>query len=510
MSSKQAANTHTPKVITMAWTADVGPLNPHLYSPSQIFAQAMVYEPLVDYVDGGKIVPRLAEKWEISPDGLTYTFYLRKDVKYSDGSAFNADNAKRNIDAVMANKERHSWMGIVTTLEKTDKLDDYTIRLTLNKPYYALLQELAFVRPFRFLGDSGFPDHGKTSETIVKPVGTGPWILSEYKKDEYAIFSRNEQYWGTKPIVNAIKIQIIPDAETIVTAFEKKELNLIVGSGVISMDNFKYLKESGKYTTASSDPLTTRSVIVNSMKAPTSEPNVRMAIQHGIDKEKMVNSVTLGLEKKADFIMAKNFPYSNVDLKAYEYDAKKAERLLDEAGWKLPAGKTVRERDGKPLALELIYISTDAIQKPMAEIIQAELAKIGFQIQVKGEELMVGNGKLKSGDYHLNFWSTYGVPNDPHNFITTSTSAKTGIHEALLGVSSKPQIDAQTNEVLASTDEKKRQDLYKSILTNIHESAVFYPTAYESMIAVTHKNISGLKFSANKYDFPFNTLDITP
>ncbi|MDQ0898897.1 nickel ABC transporter substrate-binding protein [Paenibacillus sp. V4I7] len=499
----------TPKMITMAWNADVGPLNPHLYGPSQVFAQAMVYEPLVDYVEGGKIVPRLAEKWEISDDGLVYTFHLRKDVKYSDGSVFNADNAKKNIDAIIANKQRHSWMGIVTVLDRTEKINDDTIRLILTKPYYPLLQELAFARPFRFLADAGFPSDGKTSEAIVKPIGTGPWVLTEYKKDGYAVFSRNENYWGIKPQLGTVKVLIIPDSETIVTAFEKHEIDLIVGAGIISMDNFKYLRDSGKYNTGASEPLTTRSVILNSAKAPTSEMNVRLAIQHGIDKAKMIQSVTLGLEKKADTIMASNFPYSNIDLKPYAYDPKKSEQLLDEAGWKLPSGKSVREKDGKPLLLDLVYVSTDAIQKPMAEILQAELAKIGVQVQVKGEELMVGNGRLKSGDYHLNFWSTYGVPNDPHNFVTTSTQAKTGIYEALLGLSTKPQIDAQSKEVLASTDEKKRVELYRSILTQIHEGAVFYPTAYESMITVYHKNLTGLKFNATKYDFPFGTLDIT-
>ncbi|MBW5446103.1 nickel ABC transporter, nickel/metallophore periplasmic binding protein [Cohnella sp. CFH 77786] len=507
---EQAKNETAGKSVTIAWNVDVGPLNPHLYSPSQMFAQAMVYEPLVDYAEGGKIVPRLAEKWEISPDGLSYTFHLRHDVVFSDGSAFKADNVKRNIDAVMANKERHSWMGIVGAMEKTEKLDDYTVRLILNKPYYPLLQELAFVRPFRFLADAGFPADGRTSESIAKPIGTGPWVLSEYKKDEYAVFSRNENYWGTKPKLSSVKVRIIPDQETMVTAFEKKELDMIVGSGIISMDNYKYLKESGEYVTATSEPLTTRTFVINSAKAPTSDLLVRQAIQHGINKEKMVNSVTQGLERKADTVMARNFPYADIDLKPYEYDPEQAKRLLEEAGWKLPAGKSVREKDGKPLTLDLVYVSTDAVQKPMAEIIQAELVKIGIQVLVKGEELMVGNGRLKSGDYHLNFWNTYGVPNDPHNFVTTSTQAKTGIHEALLGVPAKPQIDAWAKEVLKSTDEQQRRELYAQIFKSIHESAVFYPISYDAMVAIHHKNLSGLKFGATKYDFPFGELDVAP
>lgn len=506
----QAAPAGLEKSVTIPWNADIGHLNPHLYAPSQMFAQAMVYESLVDYTEDGQIAPRLAEKWEVSPDGLSYVFHLRKDVVFSDGTAFKADNVKRNVDAIMANKERHSWMGIVSVLKETEKLDDYTVRLTLNKPYYPLLQELAFVRPFRFLGDAGFPDSGKTSETIQKPVGTGPWVLAEYKKDEYAVFRRNEQYWGTKPKLSSVKVRIIPDPETIVSAFEKKELDMIVGSGIISMDSFKYLKDSGKYGTGASRPLTTRTFIMNSVKAPTSEAAVRQAVQHGIDKEKMVKSVTLGLEEKADTVMARNFPYSDLGLKPYGYDPAHAVRLLEDAGWKLPAGKTVREKDGKPLVLDLVYVSTDAIQKPMAEIIQAELAKIGMQVNVKGEELMVGNSRLKSGDYHLNFWNTYGVPNDPHNFVTSGIQAKTGIHEALLGIPAKARIDGMGQEILNGADENRRRELYRSFLTEIHDSAVFYPISYDAMTAVHHKKLTGLKFGGTKYDFPFGQLDTAP
>src|SRR5690606_2989996 len=121
------------------------------------------------------------------------------------------------------------------------------------------------------------------------------------------------------------------------------ELDMIVGSGIISLDNFKYLADSGDYATGTSVPLTTRTFIMNSANGPTSDLKVRQAIQHGIDKDMLVASVTHGFEQKADTIMPRNFPYTDIDLQPFEYDASKAERLLDEAGWTLPAGKTVRE-----------------------------------------------------------------------------------------------------------------------------------------------------------------------
>ncbi|MDF2959517.1 MAG: sodium:proton antiporter [Paenibacillus sp.] len=509
--ANKPAGKESTKMITMPWSKDIGPLNPHLYEPNQMFAQGMVYESLVEYSKGGQIIPQLAERWTISDDGKSYTFFLRKNVKYSDGSVFNADNVKRNFDAVMANKERHSWMGIVNVIDSVDKVDDFTVKLQLKSFYYPVLQELSFVRPFRFLGDAGFPEGGKTSQTIQQAVGTGPWVLTEYKKDEYAVFSKNEHYWGEKPKVDKIKVKIMPDSESIAVAFEKKELDLIYGKGVISLDSYKYLKESGKYGIGSSDPLTTRTVLLNSQKGPTSELAVRQAIQYGIDKETMVKSVTHGTEIIADTVLSKDIPYAGLDLQPIRYNPEKAKQLLEEAGWKTVPGKQVREKDGKPLVLDFVYISTDAVQKPLAEIIQGELAKIGVQVNLQGADVMVGLQKLKSGECHLNFWSTYGPPNDPHNLATVSAQpSASGIYEAQLGLPNKKEIDGLIKQALVSHNETERKMLYKSILTNIHEQAVFYPISYESNIAVYQKNVTGLTPTASKYMFPLTGLDLKP
>ncbi|XRD23380.1 ABC transporter substrate-binding protein [Lysinibacillus fusiformis] len=223
----------------------------------------MVYESLVAYNDDGTITPKLAESWDISEDKTAYTFHLRKDVTYSDGTAFNADNVIRNFDAVLANRDMHSWMGMVNHIKEVVKVDDSTIRLQLDEPYYPVLNELAFVRPFRFLGDNGFPDGDATNDSIQSAIGTGPWVLTDYKKDEYAVFSRNEQYWGEKPLVDKIKVKIIPDSESLSLAFENEELDVIYGRGIISLDNYTYLRDSGKYKTATSEPLSTKALLFN-------------------------------------------------------------------------------------------------------------------------------------------------------------------------------------------------------------------------------------------------------
>lgn len=129
--------------VVYSYPANVGPLNPHMYSPNAMFAQVMLYEPLVKLNDDGTIGPALAESWDISPDGLAYTFHLRKDVKFTDGEPFNAKAVELNFKAVMANAGRHEWLGITSKIDKYEAVGEYDFRLTLVSAYYPALDDLA-------------------------------------------------------------------------------------------------------------------------------------------------------------------------------------------------------------------------------------------------------------------------------------------------------------------------------------------------------------------------------
>lgn len=496
------------KSITISWPRDIGPMNPHKYNPSQLFAQSMIYEPLVSYKEGGKLEPHLAESWSISKDGKEYTFKLRKNVKFSDGTSFNAAIVKKNFDAVMSNPKMHSWLGVINALDKTEVVDEQTFKIILKKPYYPVLQDLSLVRPVRFLGEAGFPDDGDTSKEVKKPVGTGPWMLSDYKKDEYAVFTRNPNYWGNSPKIDKVTVKIIPDAETRVMAFEKGELDLIYGEGVISMDSFNQLKKSDKYVSELSEPVGTRSLLLNTSNEKLADLKVRLALQHGFNKQAMVEGITLGLEEKADNILSKNFPYTNIDGKPIEYNADKAIAYLDEAGWKLPAGKTVREKNGQPLEFELIYDKTDPIQKAMAETLQAEWGAIGVKLDITGLELTVQIKRRKAGEFDIDFWYNYGAPYDPHSFINVVAEKGWGVSEAHSRLPMKQELDKQVKEALASTDESKRQQLYGSILNTLQEQAAIVPVSYIKKTVVYQKNVTEFNFPANRDEHPFNSIEV--
>lgn len=496
-------------MLTIAWPRDVGEMNPHVYNPSQLFAQSMVYEPLVSYGDGGELKPHLAESWKISEDGKEYTFHLRQDVKFSDGTSFNAEIVKKNFDTILNHMDLHSWLGFLSKISSTEVIDEYTFKMTLTEPYYPTIQELAVVRPVRFLGEAGFPENGDTSKGVVKPVGTGPWILEEHKADEYAIYKRNENYWGELPEVEKIQVKVIPDAETRVLAFEKGEIDLIYGEGMISLDSFKQLESTGTYKTTISEPVATRQLVINSAREKLSDERVRQALHYGFNKKAMVEGITSELEEPADHILPTNLPYtSDIDVKSIKYDVEKAKSLLDDAGWVLPKGKTVREKDGQPLEIEIMYNSAESIQKAMAETLQSEWAAIGVKLNIAPVELGVQVQRFKDNDFDINFFSNYGAPYDPHTFINIVAKEGFGFNEAISAYSNKAELIQQIAKVPQTTDEKERQQLYTSILTSLQDQGAIVPISYIKKTAIYQKDVTNFTFPANRDEHPFTGISI--
>ncbi|MDN3020156.1 nickel ABC transporter substrate-binding protein [Paenibacillus sp. BSR1-1] len=500
------------KVLTFSWSGDIGDLNPHTYFPNQWFSQAMVYEPLVYYGEGGEIKPWLAESWEVSKDAKEYVFHLRKDVRFSDGSLFNAAIVKKNFDTVLANAPQHEWMELINQIKSTEVVDEYTFKLTLHKPYYPTLQELTYIRPLRFVGEAAFPDSQNTfADGLKSPIGTGPWVLSEYKKNEEAVFTRNEKYWGTKPKIDKVVVKVIPDGESRVLAFEKNEIDLIFGNGVISQDSFQFLKESGKYETKLSEPTATRALLFNTNREALKDLKLRLALQHAFNKQAVIDHIFYGTEKKADTLFAPTIPYTKINVKPYEYDPEKAKQLLDEAGWKQVKGKPFREKNGETLQLELMFISTDNIQKAIAEYAQGEFRKLGIDIRLTSKEEENFWTTANEGNFDLLFTASWGAPFDPHSYLSAITSASEGgspDHKALSGLPVKKELDRKIKEVLLSTDKENRNRLYKDILTTLHEQAVYLPISYQSNVAIYHKNISGVNFLPQDYEVPFTSIDV--
>lgn len=492
--------------LDFSWPSNVGPLNPHLYSPNQMFAQAMVYEPLVRYRADGTVIPWLAESWEASGEGRVYTFRLRRDVTFSNGEPFDAAAVVANIDAALANRERHAWLELANQIRAVEATGSHTVRLTLKDAYYPLLQELALPRPFRFVAPSQFVDGG-TVDGIAAPVGTGPWKLAETRLGERDLFVRNDSYWGERPAYDEVAVKVIPDPNTRAIAFETGEIDLIYGTdGPISPDTFERFRAMGTVTAALSEPMETRVLALNSNRGPTRDLAVRRAINHAVDKDTMIAAVLYGTQTRADALFAPNVPYADLGLEPYDYDPERAAGLLDAAGWALQGGAAVRSRDGELLMVELAFVGNDAVSKSMAEIVQADLARVGIGVSLIGEEESSIYARQRDGRFGMIFNRTWGAPYDPHAFVSSMRAPSHADYQAQLGLADKAEIDARIGEVLVSTDEAERQELYRQILTRLHEEAVYLPLTHVTAIAVARPELGPIPFGAMSSEILFERI----
>lgn len=500
-----------PETLVYSWTSNVGELNPHLYSPNQMFAQAMVYDPLVRYGEGGAIKPALAEKWEISPDGKTYTFTLRQGVTFSDGTPCDAAAVKKNFDAILANAQKHKWLELVAQIEAAEAPDPRTFRLVLKNPYYPTLQELCLARPLRILAPSAFPDSGNTADGIKKPVGTGPWKLVETKKGEYDLFERNESYWGKKPAIQKILVKVITDPNTRAVAFETGEIDLIYnagghGTGQVSLETFAAMQKDGKAKTLVSGPQATRNLAINSDRGPTRDLAVRQAILHAANKAAMVKGIFLDIEKPAETLFSPTTPYCDLGLPPYAFDLDKARTLLDQAGWKPVPGGEFREKDGQELAVDLCFEGNDPMQKAVAETLQGDLRKAGIRLNLIGEEPDSFLARQKSGEFGMIFGDTWGAPYDPHSMVSSMRAPSHADYQAQVGLPMKAALDEKIAAVLVTVDEAKRREMYRDILTTLHEQAVYLPLTYTVGIVAHRDNLDGVHYGAIQSEIPFEDM----
>jgi nickel transport system substrate-binding protein len=484
-----------------------GPLNPHMYSPSQMFAQTMVYETLVKTNLDGTMGPCLAESWDISPDGTVYTFHLRQGVQFTDGEPFNSEAAVKNINAVMANAVRHAWLGITAKIKGCEADGEYDFKLILNSPYYPALDDLALPRPFTFLSPAAFPDDGDTSKGIKAPVGTGPWKLVETKLGEYDVFERNENYWGGKPGPAKVLVKVIPDPVTRALAFESGEIDLIYGQGQINFDSFARLKSGQGVNAAVSPPMGTVALALNSAKGPTKERAVRQALQHIANKKDIVQGVTLGTQIQAETYFAPIVPYCDIGLEPYVFDVSKAAAILDNAGWKIPAGKTTREKGGAPLVIDLCFVGNNAAQKAIAEVLQGQMHACGIMLNLVGEESDSFYRRQREGDFGMIFSDTWGPPYEPHAMVSSMLLPSHADYMAQIGLPGKARLDANIRAVFETTNVKKRQALYKDILTTLHSEAVYMPLYYNTLFEV-HRDaeLKNVRFGADKYHIHFEEM----
>lgn len=472
---------------------DAGDLNPHTMK-SQMYAQDWVYESLVT-MKNGEIVPELAEDWDISEDGLVYTFQLRDGVKFSDGSSFTAEVAKKNIEAVMNHADGYSFLQSLAAIESVEAVDELTLVLKLSEPCNFLLNDFTFSRPLVMLGEAGFPSEGDPYDNgITSPIGTGMWVLKEYEADQYALFERNENYWGEKPSYQYLKAVVIPDVNTAATAMKAGEIDLMMDATQITADIFNEMENAG-FTTATAATTSVSSLSINTAGEITGDLNVRLAMEYATNKKAISQGIYGGLQAPADAYFSSEVPYTDTEIEPYSYDVEKAEKLLEEAGWVYEDGASVRSKDGKQLEIDLIYDSSVTQDRDIGLILQSQYAEVGIQLNIVPQDSQVYRQNWGAGEFGVLIYSSWGGSYEPYATLAAMATDGDKFNTVQKGMSNKAELDSIMTDCLSQNDPEKLQENFDYIMQSFHDEAVYVPLTVTTKLAICNSGWTGLELN---------------
>ena len=486
-----------PSTLVYGLTLSPSGIDPHINASSELgIPLASVYDTLVFRDPAtGEFVPGLSENWSISPDGLEYTFSLRHDVTFHDGTPFNADAVKANLDYVM-DPDHHSQKArfMLGSLQDVEIIDDYSVTLHLSEPFAPLLDSLSDV----YLGmasPTALETWGPT-EYQFHQVGTGPYRFDEYIPNDKITLTRNPDYaWApsiyrnSKAEIETIVFHFYEDPSTRAIALESGEVDII---GEVPPHDANLLTASSDFSLHPIPiPGQPMQFFFNTKRAPTDDVRVRLALMYAVNRPQAVKTIFDVFSPVAQ----SPFLSSSFDLEPQAsfpvYDPDTAGALLDEAGWKISSGDEVRSSDDIPLELHIVA-PTWGSNPEMAQLIQADWEAIGARVTL---EIAPGFGPLKeaqtSGAYHaigINFFGT-----DPDLLRSFYTS--TGLYN--WSGYEDPEIDQLLNQAAQiPLDLEARLQLYGQFLTRVCEEALVLPIRnYVNLVAVNNR-VEGLHFSA--------------
>lgn len=294
------------------------------------------YDVLVEYQDG-EYVGGLAEDWTISEDGTVYTFNLRHDVKFSDGSDLTAEDVAKSLLAVPINLGQYNgtYGRLSTIIEDAVVVDDYTVEMHLTQPYYNALRELCLANPFGIVSSEQLNDDLTKKDTFeTATYGTGPYMYAGDNDGQTWNFESNPYYWGERPDVESFSIKSIPDNDAKILALKNGEIDFVAGITNVSNESFVEMQNTEGFGAKVDDKsFRTGYIGYNLSSSMFGDEVVRQAITLALDKDAISESIYGGLYEKADTFFPKTLPYCDVEQTVYSYDIDRANQLLDEAGY---------------------------------------------------------------------------------------------------------------------------------------------------------------------------------
>ncbi|MEM7134786.1 MAG: ABC transporter substrate-binding protein [Chloroflexota bacterium] len=334
----------------------------------------LTFETLVEFNEDMEIVPLLAESWEVSEDGRTWTFNLRQGVTFHDGTPFNAEAVKatweRFLDPEVGAKDTRRLEPILESLEV---VDEHTLNLTTFDPYPELLTNLTDVHT-AIISPTAAEKYDPADFGHEEPVGTGPFKFEQWVSADRFELVRNEEYWGDKDVwADRIVFRTIPESASLVAALEAGEIDVALG---VPAEEAARLGENADLSVGTYEAFRTFMASMLVTVAPFDDVRVRHALNYAVDKEALTQFVMAGFAKPTETVLFPGLPY-RVAQEPYAYDPDKARELLAEAGYS----------DG--FETTLAYTPQWDKGKEMAETIAAYLQDVGVTAELLSMEAAV-------------------------------------------------------------------------------------------------------------------------
>lgn len=455
------------------------------------------------------VIPDLAESWEVSKDQKQYTFHLRKDVKFHKTATFTPTRNMNADDVLFSfNRQRlnnHPYHKVsggnyvyfkamnMNVIDDIKKVDDFTVVFTLKTPDSVFIANLTMA--FCSIFSKEYADYLTKQNTPEKidtdPVGTGPFIFKSYEKDSTIRYEANREYYGArKPLVDKLIFVITPDATVRAQKIKAGECQLISEPPVVE---YKAFLTDPKLKVESLTGLNLSYLAFNTKKKPFDNLLVRQAIFHALNRASYVEAIFQGLGEIAESALPSSMWSYNNNIQTYEYDIEKSKALLKQAGypngfsteiWALPVSRPYNP-DGRK----------------MAEMMQADLAKVGVVVKIVTYDWPTYLAKSLKGEHSMLQFGWSSDNGDPDNFLYTQLScsgAAGGSNRAFWCYQPFEELVQKAKEV---TDVNQRTELYMDAQKIFKEQVPWVPLASSKVFRVMQKNVDGFVMNPLGLDF---------
>ncbi|WP_202080733.1 ABC transporter substrate-binding protein [Caldalkalibacillus salinus] len=446
-----------------------------------------IFESLLEFeADSFEVKPGLATDYEILDDGQRYRLELREDVQFHDGTDFNADAVIFNFERWSDPEHPHHYADEGFTyvfygnqfggfkgdedhiIESIEKIDEYTIEFVLKRPSAPFLQNLA-MSAFGIASPQSFEEHG--ADVIENPVGTGPFVFKSWKRNDTITLEKNENYWQEGyPLLDTVIFQVIPDNSARFTALMAGDIDLMDG---LNPDDVTTVEADGNLELYKRAPNNVGYLGFNTQKAPFDNEQVRVAMNHAVNKEALISALYRDLGVTAKNPLPPGYLGYNDTISEYEYDPEKAKALLAEAGYE----------DGFEFELWTMPVARPYMPDPQkaAEALQADFAEVGLTAKVISKEWATYLDETQQGlqDVYMLGWS--GTNGDPDYFVNNLLSAD-AIPGGNRSFYDNEEVTALFNDAVEETDVDARDAMYQQALEIVHQEAPWIPLVHNTPV----------------------------